>query len=40
MAVRISDELTGIRQAKVLFGDAVAQDCVAFAKSIQEGIPR
>ena len=40
MAVRISDEPTDMRQANVLFGDAVAQDFVAFAKSIQEGTPR
>jgi len=40
MVVRISDELTDMRQVNVLFGNVVAQDFVAFAKSIQEGTPQ
>jgi len=37
MAARRSGSLTDLRQAKVLFGDAVAQACVLFAKSAQAG---
>jgi hypothetical protein len=40
IAIRISDEWADMRQANVLFGDAAAQDFVAFVKSIQEGTPR
>jgi len=40
MPVRISEALADMRQGNVLFGDAVesvAQACVLFAKSTQEG---
>jgi hypothetical protein len=37
---RISDEPADMRHANVSFGDAGAQACVWFAKSIQEGVPR
>jgi hypothetical protein len=40
MAARISDSLADMRQVNVLFIDAVAQDWMLFAKSIQEGISR
>jgi hypothetical protein len=40
MAGRISDSLADIRQENVLFIDAVAQDGMLFAKSIQEGALR
>ena len=35
-----SDESAEMRQGNVWFGEALAQDCVLFAKSIQEGVPR
>ncbi len=37
---RRSDESAEMRQGKVLFGEAVAQDRVLFAKSVQEGVAR
>jgi hypothetical protein len=37
---RRSDELAEMRQENVWFGGAVAQDCVLFAKSVHEGVPR
>ena len=38
IAATISDELADLRHENVLFGDAVAQAFMLFAKSIQEGI--
>ena len=35
-----SDELAAMRQGNVWFGEAVAQDWVFLAKSIQEEVPR
>ncbi len=42
MPIRSSDELADRRQENVLSGDnlGAVQDCVLFAKSIQEGVPR
>jgi hypothetical protein len=40
MAARISDSLADMRQVNVLFIDAVEQDWMLFAKSIQEGMSR
>jgi hypothetical protein len=37
MAARRSGSLTDLRQAKVLFGGAVAQACVLFTKNAQAG---
>jgi hypothetical protein len=37
---RRSDESAAMRQENVWFGEAVAQDWVLFAKSIQEGVVR
>jgi hypothetical protein len=39
-AARISDSLADMRQVNVLLIDAVAQDGMLFAKSIQEAIVR
>jgi len=40
IAARRSDELADLRHENVLFADAVAQDCMLFAKCIQEGVSR
>jgi hypothetical protein len=37
---RRSDESAEMRQENVWFGEAVAQDCALFTKSVQEGVPR